>query len=257
MCHLKGKVAIITGVSRRDGIGFGIAQHLASLGVNLFLHSYTPYDKMMEVDLEPNELELILEELGEYPVSVEQLEADFERDDSPGKLFGQARKRFGAVDILIINHTYDTLKTLDELDSEEIDRHLLVNVRTPLLLIQEFAQHFDRSEGGRIIFLTSGGHLGPMPHPAYVASKGALHHLTLSLSDILADKGITVNAVNPGPTLTYQPDEEINQAVLNRMPTGRWGTPDDAARLISWLVSEEADWVTGQVIDSEGGFRRG
>jgi 3-oxoacyl-[acyl-carrier protein] reductase len=257
MCHLKGKAAIITGVSRRDGIGFGIAQHLASLGANLFLHSYTPYDKMMEVDLEPNELELILEELEQYPVSIEQGEADFEKDDSPGKLFGQARKRFGAVDILIMNHTYDTLKTLDELDSEEIDRHLLVNVRAPLLLIQEFAQHFDGSEGGRIILLTSGGHLGPMPHPAYVASKGALHHLTLSLSDILADKGITVNTVNPGPTLTYQPDEEINQAVLKRMPSGRWGTPDDAARLISWLVSEEAAWVTGQVIDSEGGFRRG
>ena len=90
-----------------------------------------------------------------------------------------------------------------------------------------------------------------------MASKGALHHLTLSLSNILVDKGITVNAVNPGPTLIYQPDEQLNQAILNRMPAGRWGTPNDAARLIGWLASGQAGWVTGQVIDSDGGFRRG
>jgi 3-oxoacyl-[acyl-carrier protein] reductase len=257
MNKLEGKTAIITGVSRRNSIGFGISRHLAALGANLLLQSYTAYDRMMKVDLEPNEAELILEELEDYPVEVEQMEVDFEKVDTPEKLIKYAMKRFGLVDMLIINHTYDTLKTLDELDVEEIDRHLLVNVRAPLLLIQEFARYFDRKSGGRIILLTSGGHLGPMPHPAYVASKGALHHLTLSLSNILADKGITVNTVNPGPTLTYQPDEEVNKAVLERMPAGRWGTPDDAARLISWLVSEEAGWVTGQVIDSEGGFKRG
>jgi len=150
-----------------------------------------------------------------------------------------------------------TNKSKYELDAEETDRHLGINVRASLLLVREFAQHFNGREGGRIIFLTPGGHLGPMPHPAYVASKGALHHLTLSLSDLLADKGITVNAVNPGPTLTYQPDQNINQAILKRMSVSRWGTPDDAVRLISWLVSQEAGWITGQVIDSDGGFRRG
>jgi len=257
MTNLKGKAAIITGVSRRNGIGFGISRHLASLGVNLFLHSYRPYDKRMGVDLESNESERIRLELKEHPVSVEQMEADFERVESPAELFNQALNRFGHVDIVIINHTYDTLKTLNELDATEIDRHLKINVQASLLLVQEYAKQYDGRGSGRIILLTSGGHLGPMPHPAYVASKGALHHLTLSLSDILADKGITVNAVNPGPTLTYQPSKEVNQAVLKRMPAGRWGTPDDAARLVGWLVSEEAGWVTGQIIDSEGGFRRG
>lgn len=122
MMSLKDKVAIITGVSRRNGIGFGISRHLASQGANLFLHSYTPYDRMMELNLEPNEAELILEELEANPVAVEQMEADFEKADTPGKLIKRALKRFGRVDILIINHTYDTLKTLDELDAEEIDR---------------------------------------------------------------------------------------------------------------------------------------
>jgi 3-oxoacyl-[acyl-carrier protein] reductase len=69
-------------------------------------------------------------------------------------------------------------------------------------------------------------------------------------------RGITVNTVNPGPTKTYDPGEEIDSVVLNRMPQGRWGEPDDAARLISWLVSDDAIWITGQVINSEGGFKR-
>ncbi|MEJ2635632.1 MAG: SDR family oxidoreductase [Calditrichia bacterium] len=141
--------------------------------------------------------------------------------------------------------------------TEEIDRHLSVNVRAVLLLIQEYAKQHDGPAGGRIILLTSGQHLGPMPHLAYVASKGALHQLTVSLSDHFIEKGITVNTVNPGPTKTYKPDKEVNKAVLDRMPLGRWGEPEDAARLIGWLVSDEAKWITGQIINSEGGFRRG
>ncbi len=124
-------------------------------------------------------------------------------------------------------------------------------------VFQEYAKQHDDRPGGRIILLTSGQHLGPMPHMAYVASKGALHQLTSSLSDHFIGRGITVNTVNPGPTKTYTPTEEVDKAVLARMPQGRWGEPDDAARLIAWLVSDDAVWVTGQVINSQGGFREG
>jgi 3-oxoacyl-[acyl-carrier protein] reductase len=257
MGYLKGKVALITGVSRRGGIGFGIAQKLASQSADLFLHSYSPYDRMMQVPMERDEADQILRELGKYSVTIRQQEADFEQAESAAIIIQSAIDAFGKIDILIINHTYDTLKTLDLLNASEIDRHLQVNIRASLLLIQEFARQYNGNPGGRIILLTSGQHLGPMPHPAYVASKGALHHLTWSLADILAKKNVTVNAVNPGPTLTYDPAPEIDGAVRDRMPSGRWGTPDDAARLVGWLVSEEAAWITGQVIDSEGGFRRG
>ena len=92
---------------------------------------------------------------------------------------------------------------------------------------------------------------------AYAASKGALHQITASLSDLLVERGIAVNAVNPGPTDTGYADPEAHAQVLRRMPLGRWGQPDDAARLIAWLVADEGQWVTGQVINSEGGFRRG
>jgi 3-oxoacyl-[acyl-carrier protein] reductase len=257
MGHLKGKLALITGVSRRGSIGFGIARRLASQGADLFLHAYSPYDEMMEIQAEKNESELVLKELTEYSVTVKQQQADFMEAESPAIIIQTAIRAFGKIDILIINHTYDTLKSLESLNALEIDRHLTVNIRASLLLIQAFAKHYHGKPGGRIILLTSGQHLGPMPHPAYVASKGALHHLTWSLANSLAEKNITVNAVNPGPTLTYVPDPEIDKAVRQRMPLGRWGTPDDAARLIEWLVSEEAFWITGQVIDSEGGFRRG
>ena len=102
--------------------------------------------------------------------------------------------------------------------------------------------------------MTSGQHLGPMTREVgYAVSKGALHQATRTLSDALIDTGITVNTVNPGPTETGW----IGEAnALPAMPLGRWGEPDDAARLITWLCTDDGGWITGQVIDSEGGFRR-
>jgi 3-oxoacyl-[acyl-carrier protein] reductase len=89
---------------------------------------------------------------------------------------------------------------------------------------------------------------------AYAVSKGALQQATATLADDLAARGITVNAVNPGPTDTGWGIGDEDPTAL--MPSGRWGEPDDAARLIVWLCSEDARWITGQTINSEGGFRR-
>jgi 3-oxoacyl-[acyl-carrier protein] reductase len=87
----------------------------------------------------------------------------------------------------------------------------------------------------------------------YIASKGALHQVTASLAAHLAPRGITVNAVDPGATDTGYADEATRAAVLALEPMGRWGEPDDAARLIAWLASDAARWVTGQVLVSNGG----
>jgi 3-oxoacyl-[acyl-carrier protein] reductase len=257
MNSLQGKVALITGVSRRNGIGFGIAKRLASMGADLFVHSFIAYDRQFPSVSELFDPESLVKELTDYGVKIEHLEADFSETQAPAVVMKKAVEKFDHVDLLILNHTHDTLKTLEELTSEEIDRHLFINVRAVLLLIQEYEKQYDRSSGGRIILLTSGQHLGPMDHMAYVASKGALHQLTSSLSAHFIEKGITVNTINPGPTKTYNPDAELDKAVIERMPQGRWGEPADAARLIGWLVSDEGVWITGQVIDSEGGFRRG
>jgi 3-oxoacyl-[acyl-carrier protein] reductase len=108
-----------------------------------------------------------------------------------------------------------------------------------------------------VIFMTSGQNLGPMPDEvAYAASKGALASITATLADELAEQGITVNTVNPGPVDTGYAPPAAHAAVAARFPSGEWGAPDDPARLIAWLTTDEARWLTGQVINTEGGFRR-
>jgi 3-oxoacyl-[acyl-carrier protein] reductase len=256
---IKGKrAALITGVSRRKSIGYGIANRLASDGLNLFLHSFTEYDKMMFPKYSSSELKKIKESLKKYGVEIEQNDSDLNIPDSTKKVFKAALRCFQHIDVLIINHTYDSLTSIYDLTASEIDKHLAINVRASLLLIKEFITHHDGRKGGRIILLTSGQDLAPQNDElAYIASKGALHQITQSLSDIVIEKGITVNTINPGPTETYTPGKEVNESVLKRMPQKRWGQPDDAGRIISWLVSDEGQWITGQVINSEGGFRRG
>jgi 3-oxoacyl-[acyl-carrier protein] reductase len=124
-----------------------------------------------------------------------------------------------------------------------------------MLLSVGFARRFTNKTGGRIINLTSGQSLGPMPGElAYIATKGAIEAFTVTLSAEIASRGITVNAVDPGPTDTGWMTEEIKRQLLSRSPLGRLGGPQDAARLIAFLASDAAEWITGQVIHSRGGF---
>jgi 3-oxoacyl-[acyl-carrier protein] reductase len=256
MNDLEGRVALITGTSRPKGIGFGIAQQLAALGADICVHGFTPYDRRQYG--QRTERDTLLQSLRTHGRHVEWIEADLADPRAPARVMQAAVDAFDHVDVLIANHAYSTRQPLDALTAAEIDRHLSVNVRGTLLLVREFVRQHDGRPGGRVVLMTSGQHLGPMTNElAYVASKGALHQLTASLSDALIDKGITVNTVNPGPTLTWEPGDDERAWVEAHMPLGRWGTPEDAARLIGWLVSDEARWITGQVINSEGGFRRG
>ncbi|NDJ61974.1 MAG: SDR family oxidoreductase, partial [Chloroflexi bacterium] len=180
--------------------------------------------------------------------------ADFSDPAAPDRVMAAAVADYGHVDVLVANHAYSTLGALEDLTADHIDIHLTVNVRAALLLIKAFAAQHDGRPGGRVLLMTSGQALNPMPGElAYIASKGALHQLTLSLSAHLIPRGITVNTVNPGATDTGYADAESYAAVLAAEPQGRWGQPDDAARLIAWLASDDAQWITGQVINSTGG----
>jgi 3-oxoacyl-[acyl-carrier protein] reductase len=149
----------------------------------------------------------------------------------------------------------DTTAPFDQLDAQTLDTYYAVNIRGTMLLSIEFAKRFTGSAGGRIINLTSGQGRGAMPGKlAYAATKGAMEAFTVTLAVEVAPRGITVNAVDPGPTDTGWMTEEDKQELLPRFPMGRIGQPEDAARLIAFLAGEEAGWITGQIIHSTGGF---
>jgi 3-oxoacyl-[acyl-carrier protein] reductase len=254
MMGLQGRVAVVTGVSRRIGIGFAVARRLAALGADLFVQSFAPFDAEQPWGADPEGLPALVAELKMAGRRVEQQDADFLDASAPQRVMDSAIKAFGHIDILVANHAYSTPGPLEALTAEQIDTHLQVNVRATLLLVQAFAAQHDGRSGGRVVMLTSGQHLGPMPGElAYIASKGALHQLTASLSAHLVPRGITVNTVNPGATDTGYATPELHAAVLALEPQGRLGQPDDAARLIGWLASDDAQWITGQLINSTGG----
>jgi 3-oxoacyl-[acyl-carrier protein] reductase len=227
------------------------------MGADLFVQGFVPYDRAMPWGADADQ-DGMLDELRAGGTRVERLEADLADPDAPGRVVAAAAAAFGHIDVLVANHTYSTQQPFLELDADEIDRHLAVVVRGTLLLVRDFARQHDGRPGGRVVMLTSGQHLGPMGgEVAYAAAKGALQQVTWTLSDLLVERGITVNTVNPGPTDTGWAEPALAERVRTQFPLGRWGKPDDAARLIVWLCTDEAQWVTGQVINSEGGFRRG
>ncbi|MCU1495272.1 MAG: 3-oxoacyl-[acyl-carrier protein] reductase [Acidimicrobiaceae bacterium] len=255
---LHGRVAVVTGVSRRQGIGFAIARRLLADGAAVVVHSWAAHDAEQPWGADPGDPEALLAELTETGGLLAHVEADFLDATAPATVVATALERFGAVDILVSNHARSSRQSLEELTASELDASWAVNARATVLLAQSFAaRHDDQRTGGRIVLLTSGQHLGPMPGELpYAMTKGATHQLTASLADHLAGRRITVNSVNPGPTDTGWASPVTAARIRSAMPFGRWGTPDDAARLVRWLVSDEAQWITGQVINSEGGYRR-
>jgi 3-oxoacyl-[acyl-carrier protein] reductase len=179
---------------------------------------------------------------------------DFTDPAAPERVVADAVAALGRLDVLVVNHAHSVNRGLGELEAGEIDVALAINVRASLLLVQAFHARHDGRPGGRIVLMTSGQHRGPMPGELpYIAGKGALHQLTESLAAAVAPKGMTANAVDPGATDTGWPSEEVRAWVLERQPFGRWGRPEDAARVIAFLCSEDAGWITGQVITSAGG----
>jgi 3-oxoacyl-[acyl-carrier protein] reductase len=249
--NLTGRHALVTGVSRRAGIGYSIARRLLDAGAAVFVQGWAEHDAAQPWGSEPGGTASVAGEL-EVPFA----EVDFSDPAAPEQLVAAAAAAVGPLDILVVNHARSGHGPLAELTAAEIDAFLHENVRAALLLVREFAAlHDDSRPGGRVVLMTSGQHLAPMAgEVAYALSKGALQQATLTLADELADRGITVNAVNPGPTDTGWGLAERDPA--RTMPLGRWGQPDDAARLVAWFCSDDAAWITGQTINSEGGFRR-
>jgi 3-oxoacyl-[acyl-carrier protein] reductase len=251
---LAGRGALVTGVSRRAGIGYAVAARLRELGADVFVHGYVPHDAGQPWGADPRGVPALASELGAGYV-----EGDFTDPAVPAACVEAAAAALGDVDVLIANHAMSCDQDLAALDAGAIDATLAVNVRATLLLVQAYARlHDDARPGGRVVLFTSGQNLGPMTRELpYAASKAALHGITASLAAELAPRGILVNTLNPGPTDTGWATPELVELELHRLPLGRWGSPEDAARIVGWLATDEAAWVTGQVITSDGGHSLG
>ncbi|OXY91979.1 SDR family oxidoreductase [Streptomyces diastatochromogenes] len=262
---LRGRTALVTGASRRAGIGHAVARRLAAYGASVYLHHHVPHDTAMPWGADSPEAvaDSVREVLGDPGARVVMGPGDLSDPAVPARLIDAVVAEFGRLDILVANHALSGSDgTLDEIDAAMLDAHWAVDTRSVLLLVQAYARSRARlpkgTPGGRVVMMTSGQDMaGGMPGEiAYALQKGALASITRSLSTTLIEHGITVNTVNPGPVDTGYATGEAHAAVAARFPAGRWGVPDDPARLIAWLATDEAGWVTGEVVNSEGGFRR-
>jgi 3-oxoacyl-[acyl-carrier protein] reductase len=249
---LQGQVAIVTGVSRAQGIGASISRKLALLGSHLFLTGWPDYD---QGESSASELDRIVKDLRDTGSEVECMPLDLGLSDSPTTLIEAVSRRFGEAHVLINNACFWLGDSIATLDGPLLDRHYAVNTRAPILLSLEFVRRFAEKGARRIISMTSGQMLAPMPGSiAYAATKAALDAFTITFAQEVGKYGITVNAVDPGPTDTGWMTQENQRELFPRYSLGRLGQPEDAARLVAFLASSEADWITGQTVRSRGGF---
>ncbi|WP_042144528.1 SDR family oxidoreductase [Paucisalibacillus sp. EB02] len=245
------RIALITGASNPRDIGTAICRKLASNGIDIFFSHWNS---------ENDWIETFQHEISSKGVKCENIQIDLSNENAAVHLLDTIQIKLGFPSILINNAAYSIDSDYLGLNANILDEHYFVNMRSTFLLCAEFARRFKNSdlETGRIINMTSGQDLGPMPgNLSYVATKGAISAFTRSIAVELASLGITVNAVNPGPTDSTWMNDEIREHLLPKFPMGRIGLPEDAARIIAFLVSDEARWITGQILHSEGGFIRG
>lgn len=274
---LAGRAVLVTGVSRRAGIGHAVACLAADYGASVVAHHYRPHDA--EQPWGGDDVAEIMASVRTHLVGDARLvdiPADLSARGEPRRVVEFAVEVAGRLDAPVCNQAMSSPDgALGDLDEDVLDAHWAVDARASILMAQAFTQQprfststssgsvssapaVDRTGGGgAVVFLTSGQGLVPLPgEVAYAAAKAAIAGVTLTIADQLADRGIRVNTVNPGPVDTGYATEEMREATAAMFPMGRWGEPDDAARLIAWLLTDEARWVTGQIINSEGGFAR-
>lgn len=282
---LAGRTALVTGVSRRQGIGYAVARELAGLGASVFMHHYAPHDADQpwgadDLDaVHAGVREALRGEAGSGSAS-----ADLREPAQVDELFDAAQALTGALDVLVCNHARSGGDgSILDMSPEALDAFWETNTRSTLLLTRRFAQQRVAAEPGttsrpgerlgraapsdpatapKVVWMTSGQEAGPMRgEVAYATSKAALAGVTATVAAELLELGIVLNTVNPGPVNTGYLDPGTTDRPLAELeelraatPFGRWGEPSDPARLIGWLVSPAGSWVVGQRWTTDGGF---
>ena len=249
-----GRTALVTGASRLIGIGAATCLELARSGADIVFTHWSQYDHE-QYGTPANEPEQLLAQIRELGVRAEAIEVDLSAADCGPMTFDAAEAAIGKIDILINNAAHSMHDDVRTLTVESLDQHYFVNARASAMLTVEFARRFTGSHG-RVVSFSSGQHLGPMPNElAYAMSKGAIIAFAQSISQDLIQQGITINVINPGATDTGWMSKELYEGIRAEHPAHRVGMPEDAARAIAWLTSEEAFWINGQLLNSEGFYR--
>ncbi|AMV31519.1 3-oxoacyl-[acyl-carrier-protein] reductase FabG [Pirellula sp. SH-Sr6A] len=249
MSKLNKKTALVTGASK--GIGAGIALELAKAGASIVVN-YASDKTGAEATVRS-----ILAEGGEaIPI-----QGDVSNAVDVKRIFDQTANSFGAIDILVNNAGVYQAMAIEDVTEDEFHREMHINLLGPLLMIRESLKHFRPS--GSIINI--GSAISRMPAPMYsiyAASKSGLNAVTIALAKELGPRGIRVNSINPGATLSegtkesglYGVDSDFEKQLVSMTPLGRIGPPLDIARVVVFLASEESSWLTGELIHATGGL---
>lgn len=248
--------ALVTGAGRNTGIGAEVCRVFAQKGINVYFTSCEEYDISIGC-ISSYEYNKTLEECRNYGVKAYFQQFDLTSYKNIKELFIDANKKLGNIDILVNCACYHTFDNIDSISESLIDLNFNVNAKSILLLCKEFYLNY-KGNDGRIINLSSTQNLESLTSEiSYAVSKASIPIITTTLSPIVASKGITINAVNPGATnIGDKNDYNIDLYRKNNL-FGRLGTPKDAANTVYFLVSEEGKWITGQTINSEGALIRG
>ncbi|RDX00531.1 3-oxoacyl-[acyl-carrier-protein] reductase [Listeria kieliensis] len=246
MGKLSGKVAVVTGGSR--GIGREIVLKLAEEGANIFFNYGGRADAAKET----------LDLISEFGIEAEAMKADVSSPEDVDAFFKEVVSRFGRIDILVNNAGITRDNLLMRMKEEEWDDVININLKGTFLCTKAVSRTMMKQRAGKILNMASVvGIVGNAGQANYVASKSGVIGLTKTTAREMAPRGINVNAVAPGfiqTDMTDELDEKTKEMMLDQIPLHAYGKTEDIANAVLFLVSDEASYITGQVLSVDGGM---